>query len=351
MRKLLYISLMLLCGNSYAQDVHFAQTSTIPQLLNPATVGVFQGWERVIASHRQQWIGLENPYVTSQFSADLNLLKNDNGAANSHLGIGLSFYNDVAGDAKFGTKNFSLSVAGIIPVESDQTVSAAIQVGGAQRSGNLSALTWGNQFDGTGFDTQIPSNEGDGMSSFFYGDIGAGIFYNYTGYNHTLLRKELSNLYGGVAYYHLNKPTLQYRNGTSDKLHSKLVGMAGMQWDIPKSLWAFAPSFVYMKQGPHQEIMGSLLMKFRMKEGTKYTGIYTESYLGMGLTYRNKDAIAPQVLIEFGSYKIGLLYEFTTSNLNAVSKGGFEVSFQWANMNTALFKGRRFKGWGKPGGM
>ena len=83
------------------------------------------------------------------------------------------------------------------------------------------------------------------------------------------------------------------------------------------------------------------MLKARIHEGTKFTGIYNESYIGFGVIYRYTDALAPQLLLEIGSYKIGLLYEFTTSKLSSVAIGCFEISFQWANMKNALFKSRR----------
>jgi hypothetical protein len=85
-------------------------------------------------------------------------------------------------------------------------------------------------------------------------------------------------------------------------------------------------------------------MKARLKNGTKYTGIYSESYFGFGLIHRVKDAIAPQIMLEFGSYKFGLLYELPVSQISQASFGGFEVSFQWANTRNALFKSRNSKG-------
>ncbi len=326
------------------QDIHFAQTPLVPQLINPATTGVFEGWERITLSNRNQWYGIQNSYFTSQFSADLNLLKNDNGPNKSYLGLGISFYNDIAGDGKFGINQLNLSVSGIIPVAENQTVSAAIQIGGAQRSGNINSLTWGNQFNGSEFDTQVPSYEVNSISSYFHEDFGAGVYYNYKGTKGTLARNEITSLYAGAAFFHITTPKLKYNNGTSDKLNSKIVLHGGGEVDIPGSEWAAAGSFVFMDQGPHQQTMINLMMKARMKNGTKYTGVYNESYFGFGLIHRFKDALAPQLLFEFGSYKIGILYELTVSNLSAASKGGFEVSFQWANMRNALFTSRRSKG-------
>lgn len=351
MSKLLYIFLLTLSVASFGQDVHFVQSSTTPQLINPATAGVFDGWERVSVSHRQQWLSAGSPYVTSQLSADFNLFKDENSMSKSYLGVGLNFYNDVAGDAKFGTNKFSLAINGIIQVAEEQTASVAIEFGGAQRSGDVTQLNWGNQFNGQdGFDSQIPSNENN-ISSFIYPDFGAGVFYRFNGHKSTFLREEIQNFYAGASYFHFSQPLLTYGNGTADKLYSKFVFHGGIDMDLPGSKVTLAPSFAYFQQNKFKEILSTVLVKFRIHEGTRYTGIYSESYFSIGLTYRSSDAIVPQVQLEIGGYKLGLSYELTTSYLNNAAQGGFEVSFQWANINNALFKGRRIKGWKKAGAM
>ena len=344
-RLILYIAFYFSFANCFCQDVHFAQSSFIPQLINPATVGVFNGWERVTLSNRNQWLGIDKSYLTSQFSLDMNLLKNDNGKQNSYLGLGVSFYNDVAGEGRFGINHLNFSVSGIIPVAEGQTVSAGVQIGGVQRSGNTSNLTWGNQFNGSAFNQDISSNEPVGNTSFFHEDFGAGIYYNYTGKKNALVRNEITKLYGGIAVFHLTQPKLKYALGNEDKLKAKLILHTGAQIDIPKTEWASEASILFINQGPHQQLLINAMMKARLKNGTKYTGIYTESYFGFGLIHRLKDAIAPQVLLEFGSCKIGLLYELAISQINQASYGGFEISFQWANTRNALFKSRGSKGY------
>lgn len=345
MKNLIKI-LLLLPVTMFGQDIHFVQSSVVPQLLNPATVGVFEGWERVSIAHRQQWLSMGSPYVTSQLSADLNVFKESN--SSGYLGLGLNFYNDIAGDGKFGTTQFSLSVAGILPVKEAHTISAGIQIGGAQRTGNINSLSWGNQWNGRdGFSSDIASNENNSNTSFMHSDMAAGIFYNYADYNNTLVRKEFQNIYGGVSYFHITRPHLNYRGGT-DRLHSKLVILGGGVFEIPRSTVAIAPSASYILQGPLQETLISALLKFRLKNGSKYTGINNETYFSIGGATRINDSFAPNVIIEIGSFKIGLAYEFTTSSLANVAKNSFELTLQWANMKTALFQGRRTKGWKKP---
>ena len=65
MKRLVGLYVMMMCGTSYAQDLHFGQTAQTPLLVNPACAGVFDGWERVILNHRNQWLGA-NTGLTSE---------------------------------------------------------------------------------------------------------------------------------------------------------------------------------------------------------------------------------------------------------------------------------------------
>ncbi len=354
MKKLSTIIILSFIGfASFAQDIHFVQTSSTPILLNPGATGVFQGWERVSVAHRQQWFTLGAPYVTSQISADLNLFKQTQNKQKAYMGIGLNFYNDVAGDGKLGTNQGSLLVSGIVNITENQTLSAGIEIGAAQQSIKMQNLTWSSQFDGEGFDSSIIPGEGNSAATLIYADLGAGIFYNMQNVTSTMSRKEVQRLYAGVSYYHLTTPTREFYNGSTDQLSTKLVGQIGAELDVPNSKFVFAPSFAIFLQGPNTEILGTLAGKFRIKEGTKYTGIYNNTYLSFGLNYRSQDAIAPMLGMEIANYRFGVAYEFNISPLQSStnSQGSFEVTFQWANFQNALFQGRRTKGFKKPGGM
>jgi type IX secretion system PorP/SprF family membrane protein len=353
MKKIVGICLLGLGVNALmAQDIHFVQSNMTPQLLNPAAAGVFDGWERVSVSHRQQWITIGSPYITSQFSADMNFGRQQGNKQKAYMGLGINFFNDIAGDAKMGTNQFSINLSGVVTVVEHHTFSGGIQIGGGQRSAQLNNLTWGNQFDGTGFDQSISPNETNSATSFFYPDLGAGIYYNFDNITSTLSRKELQRIYFGVSYFHLNSPRLRYYNGSADQLAKKLVVMGGAELDIPNSKFVVAPSFAYFFQDPSQEILATVLGKYRIKEGTKYTGIYNNVYFTFGLSYRNRDAVAPTFGLEAGSIKVMASYEFNVSRLQMTTRnqGGFELAFQWHNFQNALFQGRRMKGYKKTGG-
>ncbi|MEY3236098.1 MAG: hypothetical protein RI883_199, partial [Bacteroidota bacterium] len=71
---LLSISLFSLFGLN-AQDLHFTQTAQTPLLINPAAAGVYDGWERVIINHRNQWLGAGTQFMTTSIAADANFGK------------------------------------------------------------------------------------------------------------------------------------------------------------------------------------------------------------------------------------------------------------------------------------
>ena len=69
-----------------AQDLHFSQTAQTPLLINPASAGVFEGWQRVIINQRTQWLGATTSFMTTSFAGDVTLFKKERGNK-SYLGF------------------------------------------------------------------------------------------------------------------------------------------------------------------------------------------------------------------------------------------------------------------------
>lgn len=352
MRKLLVGILILLSGTgTQAQDIHFAQSAQVPVLINPANAGLFDGWERIILNHRQQWTSVQSPYVTTNGSLELNIGKPEV-PGKAYVGVGLNFYSDVAGDAKFGTTQGSLNVSAIVPVADFHTVAAGIQIGGGQKKVNLDALTWASQFDSQngGFDPSIAVGEPTGIASNFFYDMGMGAVYQYRNHKVGFGKGEVIRRgHFGASLFHLTRPQLEF-GGSVERLAAKFVVHGDVMINIPGSKVSFEPNFAIFKQGIFSEQLYGALLKISIKSGTKYTGIYTESFLSFGGKIRVKDAFIPEVFLELDAFKIGISYDMNLSFSEASRyMGGFEISFQWANLNTALFKRRTSKGFKKPG--
>ncbi len=339
--KRIVLSISLLMGGVFginAQDIHFSQFNETPLLLNPATAGFYDGYERVILNHKSQWTSIGSPFRTTAASFDLPFFFGY--GTNAHIGAGISFYNDMAGDSKFGTNQGILSLSGILPVDDRTKFAAGIQFGLAQRSGSLEGLTWGNQFVGDGFNTDIASNEANTLNSFMYADIGGGIQFQFDNTSEKFDGYDEFRIDIGAAILHANKPLLKYTDAPTDQLPLKMLVTFRMRYDIPGSTVSFVPQFMYVRQSPHQEIYGGAGLRFQLQNGTKYTGLVQENALTIGIQTRVKDAITPTVLIELTDYAFGFSYDLSVSKLGTTNAaaGGFEVTLRYINMRDALWK-------------
>lgn len=157
--------------NIAAQDVHFSQFGQTPQLINPGATGVFDGNVRGIINYRTQWSSFGAAYNTYAASFDAPVAKGN--GKHAYFGLGANFYKDVAGNSNFGNFQAGFSVSAILPIADNHTISLGIQPAFGQYSASLAKLTWGSQFDGKEFDTEINSNETFGLKSSKYFDLGS----------------------------------------------------------------------------------------------------------------------------------------------------------------------------------
>ena len=326
------------CALSYvAQDVHFSQYNETPQLLNPGATGVYSGYVRAIVNYKNQWMAMGNAFNTVAASVDMPLF--DKNEKKAHIGAGINFFSDKAGDSKFGVTEANLCVAAILPVSRESKFSMGLSFGGAQHKADLSALNWGNQYDGTGFNTAMANYEATPANSFFYFDLGAGLYYEYSNGKTKFERNEKRKIDVGVAYFHLNQPTQKYFS-TTEKLYGKLVVNVNAHLDKPNSKIAVLPSLIYFQQGKAMEITAGCAIRYRFKNETKITGLITESALGVGIYYRYKDAIIPSVFFTVGDFSFGVSYDVNVSSYKKTSKynGGAEISLKYNILKGALFK-------------
>lgn len=341
MRKIFFSVSLFLSLNVLSQDLHFSQTSQTPLLINPAAAGVYDGWERVIINHRNQWLGAGTQFMTTSVAADANFGKSRNNDK-AHLGVGLMFNNDIGGDARFGNQTGSLSVSGILPMgRSGHILSAGIQGGFGSRKADFSKLIFSSQWTGTQFDQTILSGEANGASSFTYADASAGLFYVFDGGKSTFRRNNDFKFQFGVSGYHLNRPALKYTTITGERMLSKFVIHSSVISDIMDTDWSIDGSIVQFFQGPHAETILGAIFKYRFKNGTKVTGNYQDAYIGFGSYFRFRDAVVPAVTLDWAGFKFGVSYDVTISSMQrAYSGGSLEFSLSYTNLSHALFKSR-----------
>ncbi len=342
MRKVWVILVVVMISNLEtlrAQDVHFSQFTQTPLLINPGATGVFNGGFRGVINYRNQWSAFGSGYKTYAASFDAPITKKN--SKGSYLGLGGNFYKDAAGTSNFGNLNIGISSAAVLAVASNQTVSLGLQAAYGQYSANLSGLSWGNQFSGEGFDTQVNSNENFALRSSKYFDLSSGIYYEFKNTSASFLGSDMTNFNVGIAGYHLNQPKQSFLSDTEDVLPMKIVAQVAGTFDVAESKLALVPSLFYAKQRSFNETTAGMLVKIKMgKAATKYSGFFKQGAVYFGGHYRFNDAIIPQVRLEFSDYMIGVSYDYNTSTLSSVTggNGGLEISIKYVNRPKALHR-------------
>lgn len=354
MKKIIFLMGGIIVGtNAFSQDLHFSQYYENPSLVNPALTGSTYVMRASII-YKDQWRSVTVPYKTYGASYEMKFkasswdrvdpfkTKTYKKAFNKLSG-GLSFYSDKAGDGNMGTNQANLSLATFIKSGEYSSVSLGLQGGIVQKTVDYSKFIFSNQYNGTtGYDQAIASGENYGPQSFIYPDFAAGLAWHYSRDEKSIGENNHIKADFGFGMFHINKPKQKFLVGTNEKLFSKYVIHGRLLMGIPHSNVGLAPSILCQIQGTSKEILGGMMIKYYIKDDSKYTGYIKKSSIGLGVYYRYKDAIVASALLEMGQYAVGLSYDINTSSLTKVSslRGGPEIMIRYNSGNPYLFQKR-----------
>ena len=339
-------------GTLSSQDLHFSQYNENPLLVNPALAGSNQAMRASIV-YKDQWGSVTTPYKTYGFSFESRFKANEwekqdkkrsmfFKKSKSKMAGGITLYNDKAGDSKLGTFVTNLTYAMFFPLNQNSRISIGVQAGMVQRKMDPSKLIYGAQFDGYSYDPNLPSGETYSRQSFVYGDMGSGILYTFSQGEKSIAANNQINAQIGFSAYHLTRPQQNFTGGESDRLYRKYVFHGNLLFGIPNTLVAIAPTWLVQMQGPSKEIMAGMMIKYYIKDDSKYTGYLKRSTIGVGVNYRTKDAIIPTISFETGRFAITYSYDVNTSRLARASngKGGSEITLRMMTPNAFLYQRR-----------
>jgi len=255
-------------------------------------------------------------------------------ANKAYLGAGLMFFTDKTGSVKYITNQANITLNGILPISKLQRLSAGIQCGIAQHRWDVSLAKWEDQYNGSTYD---PTIQGENIPStnYTYGDFSAGVHWDYGKNQGYISSNDAFKIHTGIALYHLNKPKQSLFLDPTEKLYSKICFHGGGEFGIKNTNIQLVPSFLYLHQGPSNELIIGSYIKYVLKEDSKYTGYVKGVAVSMGLYFRAKDAIVPSVLLEFGRCAFGISYDVNTSKLKTVSNGkvGLEIMLKYRTPN------------------
>ncbi|MFH1319259.1 MAG: PorP/SprF family type IX secretion system membrane protein [Bacteroidota bacterium] len=323
----IFANLCNLCILSEAegQDIHFSQFYHSPLTLNPAAAGVFKGNFRAINNYKDQWRSIAFPYKTLSVSLDMPFYREK--ITDGSLGIGVSFLNDRAGDLNFSTNQAVLSLSANKSVNKSNNFSIGLQGAFSRRSIDFTKLKSDKQFDGTEYHPDWSTGETNTFENYSYGDFAAGILWNFTS-------DESNKIHAGAALFHINRPDQSFYD-LYEKLYSKLVLHGGGEINLKNTNTSIIPNILFLKQGQSYEVNAGALIRYVLKESSKYTGNVKGSAFSIGGGYRFNDAIVVAAIMELAKWKIGISYDVNISGLRDVSlgKGGFEISLIFITPN------------------
>lgn len=333
MRRLAILIAVLGSSIGFGQDVHFSQYWTQPMTQNPALCGVNFDFA-VNLNYKDQWRQIGSPYKTfgASIESKLNKQRSDYG----FFTAGVNFFNDRAGDSKMGTSQGNFALAYQLKVALHQTLGLGVMAGFAQRSIDYTFLTWGNQYDGTNYNSALSSGENYGADAFTHSDFAAGIVWAYNNKDEHIKVTDNHDLKfnAGFSVFHLSRPKYSYLN-TDQRLYMKYVLHGNAVISINDSRYAWMPGFMFYYQGKAKELMLGTMIRIKLQQDSKYTGYKNGSAISFGGYLRARDAFAPMVLFEFHQFAIGVSYDINLSGLKPATntRGGLEISLRFTNKN------------------
>lgn len=309
------------------QRPYYTQYIMNNYIINPAVAGIENYWD-VKASHRMQWVGVQDAPVTTYITIHGPLKKKDFGwetattmrargenprgqaywqsyqAAEPHHGVGFTMLNDKTGPlnrfAAFGTYSYHIGIS------NTTSLSAGISAGITNMSLDASKLNFGST-------TVDPAVAGSGLINQIRPDISAGLW---------LYSKDF---FLGVAAQQIVPQNIAFSNNTvyveKGKLVPHLFFSAGYRMQLSEDV-SLLPSTLIRYVSP-------LPLGFDLNAKIMY-----QDLIWTGASYRYQDGFAAMVGLNVShNINIGYSYDLQTSRLNTVSKGTHEIliGFQLGN--------------------
>jgi type IX secretion system PorP/SprF family membrane protein len=342
-RKALYLFFVMLSGigtfgSAVAQDIHLSQFYMSPLTENPAMTGALYDMEAIL-NYKNQWMSVATPYTTMAFSYDLRLTKKKR--QRGFWAGGLNVYQDKAGDAQLKILQANLNVAYHLHINAYNTIGAGLQGGFVQHSVGYGSLQWGNQYNGSTYDPGLGSGELVPATTRNFIDAAAGLVwtYNNTAGSINVTDNHDLKINAGLSVFHPQQSKYSYFND-GEKLYMKYVFHGDARISIPNSTLAVVPGCMISRQGSAIELYAGSLLRYKIKQDSKYTGFAKGAAISIGGYYRAADAVALVLMFEYANYSLGMSYDLNTSKLRTASsmRGGFEVSLRFVTPNPFLKK-------------
>ncbi|HBH25415.1 MAG TPA: hypothetical protein DDY13_18610 [Cytophagales bacterium] len=305
MTRILWIFILLISFQSWAQDAQFSQYYASPIYLNPGFTGTAKG-HRIVSNTRMQWTSLASAFNTYAVSWDVNVDELSSG-------FGITAMVDKAGSVELQTSLIGATYAAKIRLNDKLIVSPGLQFGYGSRLLDFDKLILGDQleFNGPTTDDVI-------------GVIGTRNYFDFS--SGFVMYSRL--FWGGFAAHHINRPNHSLL-GEDSPLPVKYSVHAGGKFPIKPNVLskvnmsAITTSFIYKWQGSFQQLdAGFNIIYDPVMVGLWYRGLFNRSANGTP----NRDALIFMLGMNLKYLEIGYSYDFTISEIGPSSGGAHELS-------------------------
>jgi type IX secretion system PorP/SprF family membrane protein len=321
-----------------AQDAHFTQLDKTISYLNPAMTGNFEGFAKITAQHRSQWINSGTAFTTSYAMGEMNFGKKKRGLK-SYAGIGTYFLNDVGGASKIGLRTGGISASGNVPLSMNQWLSGGINLSFNQRVIDLSTVTFLSQWDGTSLNPGQSSGENVNYTNDLFPDAGMGLAFNFQESSDAAFNARNFKFQGGISFQHLNRPKMNFTSLEQDRLYVKTLIHASSSVGIT-STSNIEVSVAQFFQGPHKETLIGTFLKTKLKEASHFTSLVAAQYLTIGTYFRTTMDICPYFSLDLGPFRMGVAYDINFRNVTRSSyrhSMEIQLAYQFSKRNTLRF--------------
>jgi type IX secretion system PorP/SprF family membrane protein len=315
-KRILIISVcLLLVMVARAQDIHFSQFQSAAMHLSPAATGMMEEKGRFNLQYRNQWapvLGNKDAFKTMSASYEHRFdLKSQD-----FFGVGGVVWQDKAGALRHSQFRTAIAYARKMGGY-DRTAHYLIgggEVGYSNYNLDMSDRRWVSQYDGNGgFD---PTKQVDpvAFTTVNYADISMGLAWHST-------FKGKHQVFVGGAIHHLNRAELAFDNSIYQNLHEKISVHGGGEYRLNR-LFALNPAILYMKQGPHQQIIGGTSLRIYYRELDNIS-FQVGSWYRMANKLDEKgfwaDAVVGVFRVDWAQFAGAISYDINVSTLRLVN--------------------------------
>jgi type IX secretion system PorP/SprF family membrane protein len=328
LKQLKIVLPLLPIGFALGQDFRFSQYEKTPILVNPAQSSNISNL-RIISNYRNQWISLGSNFETSAFSIEKSIFQK----SGNRVAMGGQFIYDNAGKGAITNTEGLTSLSATIPTGKSK-ISAGISFGIGQRSFNTTSLTWDTNFDGFGYNPNIPNGENAnivGSFNFLYTEASVGALWNFSIRNNEYDSDSNYQSTLGISARHVNRPKIASHPFTPNQLEPKINFHGNTNLSTPIQNLILKPNLLIGFQGKSKEINAGMLFEYLLSDKSHYSNFIKGSSVSLGINYRYNDAIITSIHAQYHLYSIGLSYDFNVSDLSGVTKfrDGFEISLRY----------------------